>query len=500
MGRAGRSHLKDAIEAGWQLYRARVAIGASAEQEARLEAWFREETHLITSLSVLDGPRPHLDILLASATPLQELLRRMERIDPAHRLMLSMEPLVQQTAERAAPVTMRVRQDTVDGIIALEAEARAAALAMSEALYDERATAALATIGRLERNLTGGVGREFLDAIDTMRSLRGQLGNAENRLSLALRQLDEAVLELRVVPIGTLFARLPRVVRAVAEAGGKDVEIVFEGKDVQIDRSLIELLADPLLHLVRNAVDHGIETPARRREAGKMPRAALRISASRRLSQICLTVSDDGRGIDPDLVRRQAIRRGLVTAEAAGRMSDEEARMLLFQPGFSTADKVTETSGRGVGLDVVRDAAHRAGGALEVQSEIGRGTTFRLFLPVTAAVQTVLLVEVSGHPYALPAARVEGVLDGGAMADCPVVHLAPVLGLTEDPAAPGGIVLVRAAGRTLGLRVDRVRRRSNLLLRPMHPGFSGLPAVAGLGVLGNGDPVVILEPDAFAAA
>ncbi len=501
LGLEGRQHLQEAMQAGLPLYRARIAIGAPPEQEASLESWLREETQPITSRTVLQGPSPHLDMLLAAATPLPELLRRMERIDPAHRLMLSLEPLLPQSAERgAAAVTMRVRQDTVDGIIALEAEARAAALAVNEALYDDATQDALAGLGRLERRLSGGAARELMAALDTLRRTQEQLGRAENRLGMALRQLDEAVLELRVVPIGTLFARLPRVVRAVAEASGKDVEVVFEGKEVQIDRSLVELLADPLLHLVRNAVDHGIETPAQRRALGKPARATLRVAASRRLSQIRLEVSDDGRGIDHAAVLRRAVERGLVTAEAAPRLREAEIRAMLFTPGFSTAETVTETSGRGVGLDVVQDAARRAGGALEVVSELGLGTSFRLALPVTAAVQTVLLVEVGGHPYALPAARVEGVLDAAAATDCAVVPLATFLGLEREADAPGGLVLVRSAGRALGLQVDRVRRRTNLLLRPLHPGFAGLPAVAGLGVLGNGDPVVVLEPDALAPA
>ncbi|MBK1661873.1 chemotaxis protein CheA, partial [Paracraurococcus ruber] len=500
LGPEGRGHLEAALAAGTPLYRAQIAIGAPPELEARLEAWLREETQPITSRTVLQGPRAHLDMLLAAATPLPDLLKRMERIDPAHRLMLSLVPLARPEGERAAPVTMRVRQDTVDGIIALEAEARAAALALNEALHDEAALEALARLGRLERRLSGPAARELMGALDVLRRLQEQLGRAEGRLALALRQLDEAVLGLRVVPIGTLFARLPRVVRAVAEAGGKEVEVVFEGRDVQIDRSLVELLADPLLHLVRNAVDHGIEGPAERAAAGKPRGGTLRIAAARRLSQIRLTVSDDGRGIDREGVLRRAIHRGLVAEEAAPRMTDAEVQALLFTPGFSTAEAVTETSGRGVGLDVVQDAARRAGGALEVESALGRGTTFRLMLPVTAAVQTVLLVEVGGHPYALPAARVEGVLDSGTPPDCAVVALAAMLGLDPEVDAPGGVVLVRSAGRPLGLQVDRVRRRTNLLLRPMHPGFAGLPAVAGLGVLGNGDPVVVLEPDALAPA
>ena len=398
----------------------------------------------------------------------------------------------------AGAVTMRIRQDTVDEIIALEAEARAAALSLGETLHDEAAATALATLARIETRLTGPLAREMAGAQDSLRRLVERLGAAESRLALALRQLDEAVLGLRVVPIGTLFARLPRAMRAVAEAAGKQVELVTEGEEVGLDRGLVELLADPLLHLVRNAVDHGIETPAERLAAGKPPRATLALRATRQPGRIRVTISDDGRGIDRDAVLRQAVRRGLVAPEAAATLGDAEIRALLLTPGFSTAEAVTATSGRGVGLDVVAEAARRAGGTLDLASEPGRGTTFTLFLPVSAAVQAVLLVEVGGQPYALPAARVEAVLADDAAPGCPVVALHAALGLAPRAEAPGGLVLVRAQGQALALRVDQVRRRANLLLRPLHPGFAGLPAVAGVGVLGNGDPVVVLEPDGLA--
>jgi two-component system chemotaxis sensor kinase CheA len=354
-------------------------------------------------------------------------------------------------------------------------------------------------LGKLERRLSGPPARELAGARDTLRRMMQRLGGVENRLALTLRQLDEAVLGLRVVPVGALFARLPRIARAVAEAGGKDIEVVLDGEDVEIDRSLVELLADPLLHLVRNAVDHGIEPPAARLAAGKPRRATLGVRATRQPGRIAVTVEDDGRGIDRDAVLRQAVRRGLLPAEAAASLGERAVLGLLFMPGFSTAQAVTGTSGRGVGLDVVQEAAQRAGGSLDVSSDPGRGTTFTLALPVTAAVQTVLLVEVGTHPYALPIQRVEGVLDGTAEPGCAVVELGAILGL-QGGGGPGGMVLVRSLGRPVALRVDRVRRRANLLLRPPHPSFAGLPGVAGVGVLGNGDPVVVLEPDGLLAA
>lgn len=521
MGAEARRRLLAALEGGRVLYRARLALGAPSEAEAAVAGVLRAEAEVLASRSVLDdaaagsGLPAHLDMLLAASPDSAVLSRAVTGVDPVRRVVLELAPLEEASGAaggiggadavaRGTPVTMRVRQETIDTIIALEAEARAAALALSETLRDGGAAEALSALGALERRLTGGAARELGAALDRLRAVQEALDRAEARLDVGLRRLDDAVMELRVVPIGTLFARLPRVVRAVAQASGKEVEVALEGEDVTIDRSLVELLADPLLHLTRNAVDHGVEAPAEREATGKPRRAVLRVSAARRTGQVRVRVSDDGRGVDRARVLARAAERGLVAPEAAERLTDEEVFALLFRPGFSTAEAVTETSGRGVGLDVVQEAIRRAGGTLEVASRPGEGTSFTLRLPLTAAVQPVLLVEVGGHPYALPAGRVEAVLEGGAAAagagpGCDVLDLAAVLGLPQpDRGGGGAVVLVKSGGRAFGLAVDRVQRRTDLLLRPMHPALAALPGMGGVGVLGNGDPVVVLEPDGIA--
>jgi two-component system chemotaxis sensor kinase CheA len=496
LGPEGRRRAAAALAGGIALYRVRLAIGRPAEEEEAASFWLAEAGEVLTSRSLLDGNPPQLDMLLAIRQAPEPLRAALALADPRGITVLAFEPLGAIPAQAiATPVTMRVRQDTIDGIIALEAEVRAAALALSESLREAGTGGSLATLGALERRLGGSAARELAGALDRLRGLQAQLERSESRLSLSLRQLDDAVMELRVVPLGTLFQRLPRVVRATADNSGKQVELVLEGQEVTLDRSLVELLADPLLHLTRNAVDHGVEPPAERLALGKPPRAMLRVRAERRGGQVRLEVEDDGRGIDRVAVLRKAVERGLVGAEAAPGLSAEQVQALLFRPGFSTRDAVTETSGRGVGLDVVQDAVRRAGGALEMQSRPGAGTCFVLTLPLTAAVQAVLLVEVGGHPYALPAGRVEAVLDAGtAPAGQEVMELGPLLGLAERNQA-GGIVMVRSRGISFGLAVDRVQRRTDLLLRPLHPALAAMPGIGGVGVLGNGDPVVVLEPD-----
>lgn len=505
LGPEARRRTLAAIEAGQALYRLRLATDAPAEAEAAVVDAVTRQGELLTSRTMLDAHPPHLDMLLAGPADARVLQAALATADPAGQAVLDLTPLgaaaTPGPAPRATPVTLRVRQDTVDEIIALEAEVRAAALAVAEALDEGGGAEALASLGSLARRLPGGPARDLAAGLERLSAVHAALSRAENRLAVGMRRLDEAVMELRVVPVGTLFARLPRVVRAVAQASGKDVDLILEGEDVTIDRSLVELLADPLLHLTRNAVDHGIETPDIRQAAGKPPRAVLRVSARRRTGQVHVQVTDDGRGIDHDKVVARAVARGVITQAQAERMTTEEAKALLFRPGFSTAETVTETSGRGVGLDVVQDAARRAGGTVEIESALGEGTTFTLRLPLTAAVQPVLLVEVAGHPYALPAARVDAVLEGDATPGCDVLRLSDLLGLPESRSPrQGGIVLLKSGGRNFGLLVDRVQRRTDLLLRPLHPALAGLPGIGGVGVLGNGDPVIVLEPDGIAPA
>ncbi len=509
LGAEGRRRALAALARGGVLYRMRMATGLPASLEQAIAAALTAEGEPLTSRTLLDRVPPELDMLIAAPADPLALMRALDGADPDRRAVLSFEPVAQAPAEapRAAPVTLRVRQDTVDRIIALESEVRAAALAVAEALNEGGAAEAMRALDALQLRLPTSAARELGTALARLRRVHETMERTERRRAIGMRRLDEAVMEMRVVPVGTLLARLPRLVRAVAQASGKQVELEVEGEEVTIDRSLVELLADPLLHLVRNAVDHGIETPEDRLAAGQSPRARLTISAERRTGQIRVQVSDDGRGIAREKVLARAIERGLVSVAQAARLSEEETYALLFRAGFSTAERITETSGRGVGLDVVQDAARRAGGTVEVASTPGSGTTFTLRLPLTAAVQPVVLVEAAGHPYALPAARVDAVLDGAVAPGCEVVDLSAILGIAADTRLPvtgrrpaGATVLMKAGGRAFGLHVDKVQRRTDLLLRPIHPALAALPAVGGVGVLGNGEPVVVLEPDGLAPA
>ena len=482
-----------ALAAGQMLYRVRAITGGAPEDEAALEFWLRGAGEVLGSILVPESRPPQLDLLLASATAEEGLRAALALADPDKRHVLSLAPAAAApTAAPMAPVvpSLRVRQDVVDNIITLAAEMRAAAAALSEALRDPSMAAAMEAISAMEHRLGGSAARQLAAATGQINALRNRMSGADSRLGLSMRQLDEAVLELRVVPVGTLFQRLPRAVRGVADGAGKPVRLELAGEDVRIDRSLIELLADPLLHLVRNAVDHGIE-PAGGRGA-KPAEAVVRVAAERLPGQVQIIVSDDGGGIDAARVRRVAEARGLIAPGTV--LSEAATHALLLRAGFSTRTEVTDVSGRGVGLDVVHDAVRRAGGHMSIASRLGQGTAFTLTLPTSAAIQPVLLVEAGGHPYAVPAGRVVSVLgaeeDAGGL---PMLALEAALGLPWAPCG-GMVVLERPAGR-LALQVARVTRRTDLLLRPLHPGLAALPGLSAVGMLGSGEPVLVLEPD-----
>ncbi|HUH55352.1 MAG TPA: chemotaxis protein CheA, partial [Rhodanobacter sp.] len=240
---------------------------------------------------------------------------------------------------------------------------------------------------------------------------------AANELDRVADELQTAVLGMRMQPVGRLFQRFPRIVRDLARQLGKNVELVLEGEGTDLDRSLVEALADPLIHLLRNALDHGVETPDERKRTGKPDKARVCLSASQRGEHIVISVSDDGRGMDANVLRRKAIEKGLIGTDEAARLSDVECYELVFRPGFSTAAVVSDISGRGVGMDVVKTRVAELGGSLKVQSRLGHGSELELSVPLTLAILRVLMVRVGERLLALPMGNVEEVFELSAGQD-----------------------------------------------------------------------------------
>ena len=329
----------------------------------------------------------------------------------------------------------------------------------------------------------------------------------------ALSRLQDSVMGLRVVPVELVFKRFPRMVRDLALAQGKQIRLELIGQEVKIDKAMVESLADPLLHMVRNSADHGVEKPEDRRQAGKPEEAVIRIQAEQQGSRIIIRVVDDGKGIDPERVRRKAVERGLAKEEESRQMSKEDILSFIFRPAFSTADVVTETSGRGVGMDVVRTSVMRLGGTIHLDSEVGKGTTFTMQMPLSAAVQEVLLVNTANQTMAIPGryvaelvevnpsqyqtvkGRTAILLRGNFL---PIVRLEEVLGYPPAEADSHRYVVVLSDGqRTLGVSVQEFVGRQELFTKDIHPRLAALPGVGGASILGDGRVVLILDAAAL---
>ena len=357
------------------------------------------------------------------------------------------------------------------------------------------------------------VATQFQRMIDLIDEQNRRLQETDALIQGALSRLQDSVMGLRVVPVELVFKRFPRMVRDLAQAQGKQIRLELTGQEVKIDKAMVESLADPLLHMVRNSADHGIETIAERKLTSKPEEAVIRIQAEQQGSRILIRVSDDGKGIDPERVRRKAVERGLVKEEDSLLMSRDEILKFIFRAGFSTADVVTETSGRGVGMDVVRTNVMRLGGNIHLDSELGRGTIFTMQMPLSAAVQEVLLVNTAGQTLAMPGRYVAELVEinesdvqtvKGRTAITlrgnflPIVRLEELLGFKQTSAEAHRFVVVLSDGqRTLGVSVDEFVGRQELFTKDIHPRLAALPGVGGASILGDGRVVLILDGPAI---
>lgn len=537
-----------------RLYEVTAFLETSAEVASGFVQWMGSKVRAITNWPEFIDGKTWLRVLIASPQELPALADALAGIDPgggflrirsctpseppadgeetsatgtveeaASPALPAVAPAVAAatTATSAAPVrpaaapgggVLRVPGEVVDrfmaridGMVLLSGDLNATA----NDLRLEKALAALAE--RL------GAGDPDLRALqEAVEHHRRDLLDLDTQLSRSVDRLREAALDLRVVPIETLFNQFPRVVRELARIQGKSVRFVMEGGEVRIDKSMVETLYDPLMHMVRNAIDHGIETPADREAAGKPPQATLCLRAIQRNSRVVVEIADDGRGIATESVRAKAVRQGLIGEDDSLQLSPEGVREFIFAPGFSTADTVTETSGRGVGMDVVRNAITRLGGSIAIRTREGAGTAFAIDLPLSAAILRTLLVQVDDQVLAIPDRFVEEVCgftadDFHFVSGCwtvmrrkrvlPVVRLADALGFPAEGewplVGPGQslIVVLRHGNRRIGLEIDRLLRRGDLFVRESHPGLAEVPGVGGVSLLNDGRIVIILDGD-----
>lgn len=324
--------------------------------------------------------------------------------------------------------------------------------------------------------------------------------------------LQDEIQRARMLPVDNLFRKFPRMVRDTAQKAGKEIEFVVLGQETELDRSVIEEIGDPLMHLLRNAVDHGVEPPMDRLKSGKPSKGTVILEAFHEENHIIISVRDDGRGMDPNRIRASAVRKGLISEEAARRMPDHEVVNLVWAPGFSTAEKVTDISGRGVGLDVVHKNIEKLNGSVEIKSEVGKGTEFRVKLPLTLAIIRSLQVQVLDTTYCLPLSSVvetdripvdqiqtvrgrEVIVKRGDV--IPLLRLVEAFELErpEGFAEPEEffVVIVSVMGKQIGLVVDNLIGEGDVVIKPLGKFIGDIPGISGATIMGDGDVAIILD-------
>lgn len=362
----------------------------------------------------------------------------------------------------------------------------------------------------IDRGRLGGIGLELASGGDVL-SLADELGRVTAHLARVSTALQETVLKARMLPVQTVFKKFPRMVRDVARQVGKKVDFRMEGGETELDRSVLEVLGDPLMHLLRNSLDHGLEELEEREAIGKPVIGVLQLSAGYEENEVVILVQDDGRGLDPEKVKASAVRKGIIGADRAREISDQEAVQLIFAPGFSTREETSALSGRGVGLDVVRRNIERVGGRIEVESQKGYGCIFRLLLPLTLATVRALLVRTSDETLALPLSATAEVLHidprdlsyvGGRWVTQVRGRVVPVVWLQQllkrelravRPDNPFLAVLVNHKGQSVGLVVDRLIGEQEVVVKGLGAYLGQIGGISGVTILGDGSLALILD-------
>ncbi len=412
---------------------------------------------------------------VASTAPPDERAASVKAIQPLKRPARNAQPTVSSTKE----TTIRVDTTRLDMVLNLSGEI---------GLTKNRLMALRTDI------LAGKTDAVTLKALD----------ESVSQLDLLVGDLQNAVMKTRMQPIGRLFQKYPRLARDVARQLGKDVELVLSGEETEIDKTMIEDLNDPLVHLIRNAVDHGVETTENRIAVGKQPKSLVRLSATQIGDHIIIEIADDGRGMRPDVLRRKAVEKGLIDLETANTLDDRQCHNLIFLPGFSTKDQISDVSGRGVGMDVVKTNIAKLNGRIDIHSEFGHGTTITISLPLTLAILPVLLVSLGEQPFAVPLSLVREIIPikqeeiqqvaGRATLVVrdevlPVRSLASLIGWPVKSPVYG--VLMQTAETSFILGIDGFLGRDDVVIKPLSD--IRPKGIAGATLSGDGSVVLVLN-------
>ncbi|QHW34163.1 chemotaxis protein CheA [Paenibacillus rhizovicinus] len=502
---------------GTSLYRIEVSLAPDTEMP-RVRATLLHR--IITESGDLAGVQPPLadwdtdgllvkeplTFALATGTAADEIRQRLERVSQVK--SVSIAPLV--LADPAADARNSAEESSFD----LDNASRPAQTSQSKALVQQTVRV---DVDRLEHllNLVGEliIGNTRLQDLKKRFNDRFKhepeaavLSEVSDQLGRIISELQPGMMKTRMLPIEHLFSRFPRLVRDLSQQAGKEIDFIIEGKETELDRTLIEEINDPLIHILRNAADHGLEAPDEREAKGKPRKGRLTMQASHRENAIMIRISDDGRGIDPARIKRKAIQKGFISEEAAADMTDKEAISLIFHSGMSTAEQVTELSGRGVGMDIVRARIEKLNGLIEIDTELGKGTVFTIKLPLTLAISKCLLVQLGQHTLALPLVNV---IETFRLSDADIqqVHgqevccvrgeILPLIRLHRKLNAvregQGYAVMIGAAEKRVCLFVDRLIANQEIVMKPLGAYLGRIPYLSGATLLGDGSIALILD-------
>ena len=492
-------------------------------------------------LSMVDAIRQILSCIEASQSEgdvdYSELIGTLTALQRGEDVVAAQEPAAKAASVSVSPPAPEIREE----IEAQPSASQSQDLQVNNQVVAENHEETGANMEK--RQEKGGVSeaniRVDVNLLDRLMNLVGELVLARNQilqfipkeqdstftattqhLNLVTTELQEGVMKTRMQPIGNIWGKFPRVVRDLSMACGKKIRLEMEGKDTELDKTLIEAIKDPLTHIVRNSVDHGIEKPDVRRAAGKPEEGFLKLRAFHEGGQVNIEITDDGGGIDPVKIKQKALDKNLITRDQAARMNDREILNLIFAPGFSTAEKVTNVSGRGVGMDVVKTNIEKIGGAVDIQSQAGRGTTLKVKIPLTLAIIPALTVMTGGDRYAIPQVNLlELVLLEGEQVKkgiefiqgtpvyrlrgnlLPLIYLHKELKVEKKENGDAvNIVVLQADDRQFGLVVEGVNDTEEIVVKPLSQQLKGIPAFAGATIMGDGKVALILDVMGLAQA
>ncbi len=503
--------------------------GSSADEEQSSSGGAGENVEFIDGISeklkelILQFPDKDLAGILEEIILMPPDKRPMDVIPEIEKLIeegKDVKDLIKKTEERAEQEEPKVKQPTVEKKeenVEKAIEQKSQQKAAARKVEKKPSETIRVDVERVE-NLMNLVGEIVLDrnrilrvTQDVERECRGEavekLVEAVTSLDRTVSDLQVAVMKLRMQPIKKIFSKFPRLVRDLARKLNKKVQLIIEGEDTELDRSILDKLEDPLIHLVRNALDHGIEPPEERVAKGKPEVGTIRLFAYHEGDHIIVGIEDDGRGIDPEKVKKKALEKGLITPEQAAQMSDKEAYELIFLPGFSTADKVSDVSGRGVGMDVVASTIHSLRGSIEIESELGKGTTILLKLPLTVAIIRTLMLGCNGQVYAVPLHSVveivryqeELVKDVGSYKSFMLRdEVLPLFSLNEllempDSNEKAFVVIVKVGEKLIAVSIEKLFGEEEIVIKSLGELLSDIPGIAGATIAGDGRVVLILD-------